>query len=384
MDLMRYLGAPTSLSNALKNFKVTETELEDLYHDKELTVTKCIESVLKLLFPYSSAINYESIRGKFGPFGIEEFISILDNKNSLSPDYEKYQKLKKEFGQATALELMKLKTEPKNPSNVLKMVNFFMSELCLDRAEFLEMYLGTDIVSTLKLAEKMYDGFRDIGIYSFFDCQTLSGMAYLNMHNLIYETGLDYDYFVNLDKKTHELIQCGMIGGVSTSLHRLALKGHTKIRFHQYGDKAKTVQSIKMYDINALYTNVIGDELSSCIGFLMMRLKENHYKIENVNGKWPAEYEALSYMADKYPNYKIQSFMSPSGQKKLYLKDLRTYTPLDGYIPSNNIAISFHGCLYHACKTCYPDKDYEAHPIKKDETWAMVRNRSNEIDDAVK
>lgn len=61
MDLIRYLGAPTTLSNALKNFKVNETDLHELYNDENISIEKCIESGLKLLFPYASAKSYEAI-----------------------------------------------------------------------------------------------------------------------------------------------------------------------------------------------------------------------------------------------------------------------------------------------------------------------------------
>lgn len=317
------------------------------------------------------------------PFERSEFISNLTNSNLLSPTYAKFEELRNKFGQETTLKIMGIKEAPKNPDEILTMLNHFMSKLNLDRAGFLQMYVATDTVSTLKLVEKMAQGFWDIGVYTFFDCLTLSGMALLNMHNYPQQCGLDTNFFVNLDKETYDFIHRGMVGGVSSSLNRLAIKGHTKIRPHQFGNNAKTVQNIKMFDLNSLYTNVIGDELSSTIGFPMTRLKEDGYKIRDLNGKWPEEYEALSYMAEKYPKLKIQSFMSPHGQKHLYLKQLKTYTPLDGFIPALNIAISYHGCLFHACKICYPDKDYEIHPIKKDSTFAMVRMRSDEIDDAI-
>lgn len=369
VDLIRYLGAPAPLSVALRNFGVTECELKDLQVD--LTEQKCINNGLKLLFPYTSANNYDGLSGNFTPFAVEEFYSELTQTNLLSPHYEEYIELCKKYSEKEALKALELYEPPENPATVVQLVNNIMSELCLDRASYFSLYVTVDTVSTLKLAEKMYAEFRNMDIHSFFDCLTLSGMAFLYMHNSKSEVEKGkFNFFVNLDEQNYEFIKRGVVGGVSSSLNRLAIANLTKIRPHIFGSEAKVVKNIKVYDLNSLYTNVIADELSCCIGFPMTRLVENHFKISDINGSWPMEFVAMSYYSEKvYPGETIKTTLSTHGQHKIYLPELSTYTPLDGYIESLDIGINFHGCYYHGCRDCYPD-DQAMHPNGK--TWGHL------------
>lgn len=361
-------------------------ELEELCNKETITKKDCINNGLKLYFPYSTAQDYNSLKNNFEPFKPEEFISTITNKNLLSPEYEKYQNLINHFDEKTVLSLLCLKKVPTSPLTMVSYLNKIMQTLNLDRADFLELYVATDTVSTLKLLSKMVEEFRAMGIHSFHDCCTLSGMSFLHMHKSDRGTGLDSNFYVNLDEDVYKFIQRGLVGGVSSSLNRLAIKGHTKIRPHQYGLAARTVGSIKIFDLNSLYTNVIGDDLSCTIGFPILREKETNYKVTTCNGKWPIEYEALMYISEKeFPNKYMKSFMSPMGQHILNLPSLGTYTPLDGYVPAEQTAISFHGCLYHGCARCYKDINWDMeHPVIKGKSWREVRERSEMIDREIK
>ena len=384
VDLAKYIGAPTSLSNCLSNFGVKEQTLKQLHEKLNPTIDEIRNSGSKLLYPFSIATDYEALQSK-DPFKYEDFNSVLSGDNHLSPKHAKFCELLEEgLSEEGACKVLKIKQPPDDPHVVLQMINDIKSRLDISNADFYQLYCETDCVSTLKLAQKLIDEFAKIGVYTVFEKLTVSSISFDHMLRQM-DTDEYPNFFTILNKHDHDFVKRAAVGGISTCFNRLMIRDYTPIRFHEYGDDAMKAKTEMIFDVNSMYLSAIG-ESSQSLGFPMLRKAEDHFKVSRYGPKEPFELIALMYIQDRYyPKETIRTNLSVLGQKKLWLDSpLSTYTPLDGWIEGLRIAISIQGCYYHACANCYQEKwDHEPHPTGRG-TFAQVRARSDAIERAIK
>tara|TARA_R100000152_G_C6769153_1_gene194886 strand:- start:48 stop:1934 length:1887 start_codon:yes stop_codon:yes gene_type:complete len=55
----------------------------------------------------------------------------------------------------------------------------------------------------------------------------------------------------------------------------------------------------------------------------------------------------------------------------------------DGFCKETNTIYEYHGCYFHGCPTCFPDRD-KKHPLSKDKTFEQVYQNSNRRDKIIK
>ena len=55
----------------------------------------------------------------------------------------------------------------------------------------------------------------------------------------------------------------------------------------------------------------------------------------------------------------------------------------DGFCKETNTIYEYHGCYFHGCPTCFPDRN-KKHPLSKDKTFEQVYQNSNRRDKIIK
>jgi hypothetical protein len=388
VDAMKMLGSPCSLSVALFNFGVIETELIEIYKRGHIDDVSIIESSGgKLTFSYQTATNYESLKGNYKPFELDEFISPLTGRSTLSPYYDEFLEISKQLGTSNALKFLNLNKEPESNEDVLKMLNWLKEELKMDRMEFYQLYLKIDTISSLKLVEKLRNTYLDITHFDgFFNFLTLSSLAFQYLHRSYSSSNEPDSYFYNLDKETHDWIKSGIHGGLSHAVNRLHISNHTHIRWHQFKNEAKVAKTSILLDENSLYLSSIGIYCSTMLGEPIIRLKKNDYLPITCHKQTYSEYDACKYFEQVlFPGASIQTAQSLYGQKRLFIPELNQSILLDGYIQwPTKVGFSYSGCIFHGHSmygNC-PLTNHLAsnpdlpHPIIKGKTYGEVGRES--------
>lgn len=280
VDVMKLMGQKVSLSNSLQNFNIKETDIFQLATQSELNEESILNCGGKLNFPFSQLTNWESINGNKEKFKTEDFITELSGSNLLSPKWEKYKKLeRKGYTQQQIYEIMSIREAPIDPSAVCECLNTIFHRLDMDRAQFLGLYCAVDTISTLKLCKRLFEEFRKIEIYTVFESLTLSSMSFAYCMERKSRKSGHFDYFVNLDENTYNMISEAIVGGISTSFNRLYIQGLTKIQPHRYGDEALVANRCFLVDINSMYLTEVS-RLSQALGYPMLRRREDNFKVQ--------------------------------------------------------------------------------------------------------
>lgn len=381
VDISRFIP-PSSLSNALANYGIQEKTIEELYDDEMLTIENVYSSGGKLLMPYSVASSYEDINGCYRAFTLDDFHNQLTETNLLSPNWDRYQRLKEKMCEGDVLKCMDLAEPPPDPSKVLKIVNSIKDRLNLDIKEYYELYARCDVYSQLKLTTRIIEEYFNLGIPWIFECLTISSCSFNYLMRSIKASKGIPEFFTLLDEESMEIAVKGKMGGVSNAFNRLFIKGLTKIDFHRYGDEAKTANYAQLIDLNQLYTSSLALLPLVCLGYPMLRDRRNNFKITKINGKEPKEMQFIYYLMEhKYSRYTIRSAFSTQGQVRVYLKDIETYHPLDAYVVELKKGINFHGCYYHSHTCLVSDDDLDKpHPTIANKTHRQVREATKQKD----
>lgn len=380
VDISRFIP-PTSLSKALENFEIKEKSLEDLYNDNELTAEKVFLGGGKLLMPYGVATSYEKIELENRAFTIEDFFNQLTKTSLLSPNWARYQELIKSVSSESALSIMNIKAMPADPEHVLKMINSIKERLNLNIRQYYELYAKTDCYCQLKLTTKIIDEYYHLGISWIFESLTLSSCSFNQLMRSIKPKGPGPAFFTLADDESMELLAKGKMGGVANAYQRLFVKGLTKIDYHRYGDKAETANYCALWDLNQLYTSSLSLMPLVCLGYPILRKKSENFKISKILGNSPKEMQFVYYlMENDFRRLTIQSAFTADGQKRLFLKDLGTYHPLDAYVKELKYGLNHHGCYWHSHSCLVSDDQLDQMHPSIGIPHRQVREKTEKID----
>ena len=150
-------------------------------------------------------------------------------------------------------------------------------------------------------------------------------------------------------------------GGLSIVFTRLAIAGHTKIRFHETDDPEPMTQVLGL-DANLLYLHAIAQ--NNPTGYFGRYKEEENYRPDPCSKSGLQAYQWLSYVSHIEEKF-IQSRYN-MGERRKSTHSL----PMDGFCQESNQVFQFLGCFWHSCTICNSDRNsdgslQEIHPVKK-------------------
>lgn len=242
--------------------------------------------------------------------------------------------------------------------------------------DFLIWYNTLDVLPLLSALEQHFISYWDATKVDMFkEVLTLPGLS----HKFLFKYS---DSTITLpnqaDGDFYHLMRTNIVGGPSIVFHRYHKVGETRIKHHQYKDRAQICKTIIGQDCNSMYLQALCQRM--CSGHLIRRVPPyfkptRAYKNEKCL-QW------LLWIEDKY-KIEIQHAMSKYGEYKFGSKQIC----IDGYCKSHSILFQFHGCFFHSHDCIFTDCKADIndfHPIKTDMTWKQVREHSDNVDNYLK
>lgn len=116
-------------------------------------------------------------------------------------------------------------------------------------------------------------------------------------------------------------------------------------------------------------------------GFYVVRMKENYFRGSSTSNYSLESKSWLMYMSSNfYGDSKPLYIQSAFNYCEKRLKDLNF--SCDGYAPSENLVLQYHGCFFHSCVKCFPDDD-GMNPLTK-RVHREVRESNRVIEDKIR
>ena len=325
LDITNYL-APTSYSAYLKAFKIKE---EKGYF--------CYEYLKRFDQLYETALP---------PY--EAFYSTLNNKNSLDGDGSE------EDGRRVWQSLQQL-WQTKNMSTLMDFLHWYND---LDVTSFVE---AVKVQKSLFWTHFHSDLFKD-GI-SLPSCALKFAMKTTDAKFALY--GKKYKWL-------HGEFREAVVGGPSLVYSRYHEKDITKIRPQQFGENAKTCQSVIGTDANALYLWAWSQDFP-CGDFEVRMGPDFKREKRSQKGYSNAAIRWLDEEAEARGIRIVHALNSVGGEIKIGSSRHK----VDGFCAEQNLILEFHGCFYHGCERCNDGRSEEIHPYYS-MTFAEVRERTRE------
>ena len=325
LDITNYL-APTSYSGYLKAFKIKEE---------------------KGYFCYEYLKSFDQLHETSLP-PYEAFYSTLNNKNSLDGDQDEA------HGRRVHQDLQQLWQD--------KGMHTLMDFLC--------WYNNLDVTSFVEAVKVQKDMF-----WTYFQSDLFKDGISLPACALKYAMKTTDAKFALYGKKykwLHTELREAVIGGPSLVFSRFHEKNLTKIRPLQFGDKAKTCQSVVGTDANALYLWSWSQDFP-CGDFEVRMGPDFKLEKRTQNGFSNLAIRWLDTEAKNRGIHIVHALNSDSGEIKIGSSRHK----VDGFCAEKNLILEFHGCFYHGCERCNAHRSEETHPYYP-MTFAQVRERTRQ------
>ena len=202
--------------------------------------------------------------------------------------------------------------------------------------DFLRWYNNKDVIPFIQALRRQIASYAELGLDMLKDAISIPGVTMRYLMKTI-PRGIIFPLINERNKCLHTLIQEQTVGGPSLIFHRYHETGVTKIR------GGKTVRTIEGYDANGLYTWALKQPMPT--DFPIILEKENNFKPRSMNTHSTREREWLTYYAhlnDVHVQHKFNR-----GQHSVCGR------LVDGWIPSTQTVLQFHGCFWHGheCQT---------------------------------
>ena len=157
------------------------------------------------------------------------------------------------------------------------------------------------------------------------------------------------------NRDLHDLIKGGIVGGPSVVFHRRHIKGETRIREREYGDKAKLCDNILGVDANALYLWCMMQDMP--VGYPRRMHAKDQFITEKLKGFSKVAHAWLEWVSfSKHIN--IRHSMN-GGEQRIGKHNL----PVDGFCVETGEIFQFHGCFWHG-HPCSKTKGVINHPVR--------------------
>ena len=339
----------------------------------------------KLHFPYNFLKSVKDLHYPALP-AYEEFFSDIKQTNMLNSDYEEYQKLIDQgYIMEDALKKLELSEKPPTGPQRYEELQKLWKQLGFKELwEYLALYNCFDILPLLRVAEMIRDQFWELINCDCFEFSTISSLAFPYLiRQLAKHADYEANFFVNLNEEAFYMIEKSITGGIAHSFTKCAIKGLTEIEPHRFSaNEREKVQSTMVLDLNSLYASTIGKLLSHTLGYYSIRRKEDGFRMLEIMEKNLEAQVWLRYQQKViYPKKYIHTILTVGGEKLLHLSRGRSHH-VDGWCDDDGIAFEFHGCFWHGCEQCYPDRD--AVNSVNGHTFADLHKETKDMEELVK
>lgn len=306
-------------------------------------------SASKLFFPYSILRNAKKLTSIKKMPNYEAFNSEIAGGNTLSIDYDKYQRfIKLGLSSSAAMNKAGLNSMPlTGHENYAKVVELFKKNKCRNMLDYLKIYNLADVQPLLKAIENHQRFFFEKNIHMTRDHVTLPSLCLPFLFSFVGKS----DHFCLLDQETNKLFRKNLLGGLSVIITRYAEVGVSKIKAHVYGNNSKTCRKITCKDANILYSSCLGQDMFE--GPYITRKKENNFKPSLANkGSFTIQY--LEYLAHSWGKA-VQHALHPEGEYSFFLGGHVYFA--DGFFEAEKLWVEVNTCFSHGCLKCYPDRE---------------------------
>lgn len=209
--------------------------------------------------------------------------------------------------------------------------------------DFLIYYNESDVGPFLTALTNNWGVFKGFNIDMFKGNVSLPNIA----NKLMFRNCNDVTLINPANADLHQTVLNNLLGGLSIITKRYAMANETKIRESRFGDKAKYVKKVEMYDSNSLYLSAIAQNMPC--GYVIRWIRSGD--VFRRKAEWPtqAEYEWLQYEAHIRKITIRHAWNGPQtriGNRRL---------PVDGYCSENKTVFQYDGCYWHGCE-CLPNR----------------------------
>ena len=315
LDIMNFLGGPTSLDSFLKDYKTKET---------------------KGFFPYEWFDWTEEMNNKELP-PYDSFFNIQRNNNPLEKEYNDFQNLVKSgLTPKQAVVKYRMARIPSTAAeNYSYLQSIWVSEGMKSFKDFLMWYKNKDVLPTLEAMQKMIEFYlqKEIDMLNL-GC-TLPTLAIICLHK---PTDSKFCLFTESDKDLSENIREDMVGGPSIVFTRKAVVDETFIR-----KSTNVCKSIVSIDVSQLYPYSMCQPMPNELYTRWNYDTESQKFIPRQNKTRSFENMVLSYFQQTRPQCKIESNVTTGRQKKI------DCFSVDGICYHCNTVFEAMGFYYHYC-----------------------------------
>ena len=219
---------------------------------------------------------------------------------------------------------------------------------CKTLLDYLIIYNKADVSPAIKAIQNLVNIYVHTTKQNLFDFLTLPSLAK--------QTALSFTpaggYFMRFTAKDAQLyhdVRDAITGGTSLVWTRLAEAGKTKIRPHEYGSLAETVQRIIGLDMSGCYLYATSQE--HLTGPYFLRTFGNGFKIEsplrNIHAVLAIEWYVVQRFGMNALPHLIHEYAG--GEKQLMMPDGHVWS-VDGFLEQPGgmtYVIEYHGCWWH-------------------------------------
>ena len=245
--------------------------------------------------------------------------------------------------------------------------------------DYLRWYNVLDVEPFVEALSKMVSLFNEHKLDLLKDAVSISKLAFQFLMSSIPPDIKHKSFFYIPSVKHREIdddLRAHIVGGASIIFHRRMEAGETKIReFEEACAPHDTAKSCHGVDCNGLYCKALDMEMPC--GYPVIRRKTKDFVPENVGSRDLKSLQYLEWFSQTNNLNVIHKFNSR--EVKVGSKQLK----VDGFIEravedGGPIVLEFHGCFFHGCPECHPDKD--AKRPGGDETWGEILQSTKDKD----
>jgi len=336
IDMLSYLGGKMSLQNFLKVFLLPNPKKENQ----------------KLIFPYSILANTKRLTEPAEDLTVADFYNNLTQTNLLFTEMHSiYELEEKGLSRVNALSVLRLDETPMYGERLLEQLKAsWQNEGIVSNWELLLRYARHDVIPLSRAIQQIVSDFAEREIYEPF--QTFLSLPQLALPYFI--NGADSTtHFFLLNQETYADLRQNLMGGLAAVFKKYQRVGEVlsrKLDNVEREKRADTVQTIKTYDCNMLYSYGFSGEMF--LGPWTKRIAENDFQRNVLNcddaGLW------LSY-CQQLTGRPIKSVLN-GGEAELYCgvleggggggEDAPLLVRLDGL---QETADGIVGYEYHTC-----------------------------------